>query len=217
MMRAFSRLMIVIAGSLALAACGGSAKLAPITDEDMAIGDVKAPVTVVEYASVACPGCAGFNNANWATLKKDYIDKGQVRWVVKEMSTHSEAWAAAGFLTARCLGKDKYFEAIDAFYQAQPTIDVQMRATNNPTEGLKAVAKKLGLSEDAFSKCVSDPTALEQFTKRVQRHAVDDKIGSTPTFMINGVEYAGDPMSLSEFTAALAAAKSKPPIAQAAK
>src|SRR5436190_2819156 len=162
-MRALKPLAIAFS-LLTLAACSQH-KNATITDEDMSIGKADAPVTVVEYASVACPGCAKFNNENWAQVKKAYIDTGKARWVVKEMFTHNPSWAAMGFMTARCLGKDKYFDAIDAMYKAQPAID----ASQDIKGGLGKIAKQYGMDDKSFETCVGDEAALAKMNDRVEK------------------------------------------------
>jgi protein-disulfide isomerase len=202
-MRAFSHLIIAI-GALALAACNQH-KNATITAEDISIGKADAPVTVVEYASVACPGCAKFNNESWAEIKKAYIDTGKARWVTKEMLTHNPSWAAAGFLTARCLGKDKYYEAIDAMYRAQPEID----ASQDVKGGLKKIANQFGMSDKAFEDCIGDETALAAMNDRIEKAAREDKVDSTPTFIINGVVFQDEPTTAKIGAAIDAAAKAK--------
>ena len=72
-------------GALAVAACnqaGGKA------EGDMAIGAGEdAKVTVVEYASVACHACAGWNDQVWPEFKAKYVDTNKVRYVFREMIT----------------------------------------------------------------------------------------------------------------------------------
>lgn len=202
-MRPFRHLMIAAVGALALAGC--SQKNATITDEDMSIGQANAPVTVVEYASVACPGCAAFNNQNWADIKKTYIDTGKARWVVKEMLTHNAAWSATGFLAARCMGKDKYFEAIDALYHAQPKID----ASGDVKAGIKEAMRSVGMSDAQFEACVSNEEALVKLDQRIEKSATEDKITGTPTFFINGKEFTQEPTLANIGAAIEAAAKAK--------
>jgi protein-disulfide isomerase len=202
-MRALKTLVIAL-GALALAACSQH-RNATITDEDMSIGKADAPVTVLEYASVACPGCAKFNNDNWAEIKKAYIDTGKARWVIKEMFTHDPAWAAMGFMTARCLGKDKYFEAVDAMFHAQPDID----ASHDIRGVLSKIANQFGISDAEFDKCVSDEAALTKMNDRVEKTARDDKIASTPTFVINGKEFTDEPTAAKIGAAIDAAAAAK--------
>jgi protein-disulfide isomerase len=202
-MRAFKTVAIVLS-LMALAACSQH-KNATITDEDMSIGKATAPVTVVEYASVACPGCAKFNNDSWAEIKKNDIDTGKARWVMKEMLTHDPAWAAMGFMTARCLGKDKYFDAVDAMFHAQPDID----ASHDVKGGLAKIAAQFGMSNGDFEKCVGDEAALAKLNDRVEKTSKDDKIDSTPTFVINGVVFNNEPTAAKIGAAIDAAAQAK--------
>src|SRR5439155_2600770 len=107
--------------SFAVAACQKPAGEAASAD-DMTMGSPNAKVTMIEYASVSCPHCARFATEVFPAFKAKYIDTGQVRYVAREALTGDPAIAAAGFLTARCAGKDKYFQVVDAIYRAQPEI-----------------------------------------------------------------------------------------------
>ena len=96
--------LAALAGALLLAACSrGPAPSA----EDMTMGDPKAPVKMVEYASASCSHCATFNNTVFPEFKTKYIDTGKVHYTLKEFLTPPNERAAAGFLTARCAGKEK--------------------------------------------------------------------------------------------------------------
>ena len=61
---------------------------------DMAMGDAKAPVTIIEYASMTCPHCAHFQEVTFPELKKRYIDTGKVRYIFREFPLDSLAAAA---------------------------------------------------------------------------------------------------------------------------
>src|SRR4051812_45765963 len=115
----FSRSLLVVAmfGALALAACSKGA--GKVGAEDMSMGDANAPVKMVEYASASCVHCAAFNNEVFPAFKAKYIDTGKVHYTLKEFLTPPVEMAAAGFLTARCAGKDKYFSVLDAVYHSQ--------------------------------------------------------------------------------------------------
>lgn len=188
-LRAGVLLTLVLA--LGLAACHGAAK--PVGDE-MSLGSPNAKVTVVEYASVACPVCAAFNNEVFADFKKKYVDTGKVRYVSREVISGNPSLAASGFLLARCAGPDKYFQVTDAIYHAQSQI--YEPGTENVRAGtgrdiLVQIAKQAGLSEDQFTKCVSDERSLKALNDRVDRFSRQDNIGATPTFIINGSKLEG--------------------------
>ena len=53
-------------------------------DGDIVLGSEKAPVTVIEYASMTCPHCAHFSENTFPELQKRYIDTGKVRFIFRE-------------------------------------------------------------------------------------------------------------------------------------
>ncbi|MGB3272406.1 MAG: thioredoxin domain-containing protein, partial [Xanthobacteraceae bacterium] len=65
---------------------------------DMALGDPKATVTIVEYASMTCPHCATFTKDVFPKLKAAYIDSGKARFVFREFPL--DLTAAAGSMLA---------------------------------------------------------------------------------------------------------------------
>jgi len=79
-------------------------------DGDIMIGADKAPVTVIEYASMTCPHCAHFSETTLPELQKRYIDTGKVRYTLRAFPL--DALSAAGFMLARCGGKDKYMPIV---------------------------------------------------------------------------------------------------------
>ncbi|MCA6320596.1 MAG: thioredoxin domain-containing protein, partial [Phenylobacterium sp.] len=87
--------LVALAGALLLAAC--SQGPAPSAD-DMTLGDPKAPLKMVEYASASCVHCATFNNEVFPAFKEKYIDTGKVHYTLKEFLTPPNQLAAAGFL-----------------------------------------------------------------------------------------------------------------------
>ena len=84
----------------------------------MSLGDPKAKVRVIEYASASCSHCARFNNEVFPAFKAKYIDTGRVHYTLKEFLTPPVEVAAAAFLLARCTGKDRYFSTLDAVYKS---------------------------------------------------------------------------------------------------
>jgi protein-disulfide isomerase len=199
------RLLLVAAiGALALAGCNKSGGAAADAS-DMTLGDPNAPVKMVEYASVTCSHCAVFNNEVFPEFKKKYVDTGKVHYTFKEFLTPPAEVAAAGFLTARCAGKDKYFGVVDSIFHAQQ----EMFTSGDMRGGLLRVAQSAGMTEQQFNKCVSDETALKALNDRVEKAVREDKINATPTFVINGKKVKEGEMSLAELEAAVAEAGKK--------
>jgi protein-disulfide isomerase len=151
---------------------------------EMSLGEEKAPVTIIEYASMTCPHCAHFHETAYPELKKRYIDAGKVRFIFREYPL--DQLAAAAFMLARCAGKDKYFPMVETLFQQQRTWTVQ-----RPLEPLKTIAKQAGLSEQQFNDCLKDQTVLDGIEEVRSRAAQKFNVQSTPTFFINGKLFRG--------------------------
>jgi len=195
------RAVIVGLPASALVAC--AKPTAPVGD-DASLGDPKAPVKMVEYASVACPVCGRWYREVFAAFKAKYIDTGKVHYTFREMlvgDATEQSMAAAGFLLARCAGRDKYFPIVEAIFQNQNDI------YNDPRGGLLKIAQANGLDEKKFTACVNDATALQALNNRVQTYATVDGVNATPTFVVNGAAMEPGYHSLAELDAAIAAAR----------
>jgi protein-disulfide isomerase len=201
-MRSFKVAGAAVLMVLSLAACGKPRTFAPLAD-DMDMGAKDSKITVVEYASVGCPVCAAWQKDVYPAFKAKYIDTGKVHYVFREMLVGggSEVTvASAGFLLARCAGKDKYFAVNDAVFASHPGVFDDPRGT------LQGIAKSVGMNEEEFNACVSNPDQIEALNKRVERNASEHDVGATPTFEINGKKLEAGYRTLEELDAAIAAA-----------
>ena len=200
------RMQVAVAMALVMfgaAACSKGGGGTALTQDDMDQGNASAKVTVVEYASVGCPVCAKWQKEVYPAFKAKYIDTGKIHYVFREMLVGQGpeiAVASAGFLLARCAGKDKYFAVTDAIFNSQ------QQAFEAPRETLLDVAKSVGMTDDAFNKCINDEKSMQALNDRVEKHTRDDHVNSTPTFVINGKSLEPGYHSLDEIDAAIKAA-----------
>ena len=161
--------------------------MAPGALPDMVMGDAKAPVTVIEYASMTCPHCAHFTETTFPELKKRYIDTGKVRFIFREFPL--DQLAAAAFMLARCSGEtdsSKYFTMVDTMFRQQ-----RVWAVEKPLPPLLALAKQAGFTQATFETCLQNQKLLDGI-EAVRNRATDKfKVQSTPSFFINGTLFAG--------------------------
>jgi protein-disulfide isomerase len=194
---------LAVPTAFGLAGCKNAAE--KVEAEDMTLGNPGAPVKMIEYASVACPHCAAFNNEVWPEFKTKYVDTGKVYYISREMLTGQAAVAAAGFLVARCAGKDKYFIVTDQIYRSQPEMFAD--GTLSGARGvLQRIANSAGLSDKQFEDCINDRKALDAINKRNETYGIRDKIEGTPTFIMNGKTVASGEVTMAQMDAAVAEA-----------
>ena len=154
-------------------------------DGDVVLGAANAPVTVIEYASMTCSHCANFSVTTFPELKKRYIDTGKVRFIFREFPL--DPLAAAGFMLARCAGKDKFIPLVETLFAKQADWVVQ-----KPLDPLKAIAKQAGFTEQSFEECLANQKVLESIQEVRDRASQKLGVNSTPTFFINGKRRNGD-------------------------
>jgi len=154
----------------------------PLGDEVM--GSDKAPVTIIEYASMTCPHCAHFALNTFPDLKEKYIDTGKVRFILREFPL--DPVAAGAFMLARCAGKDKFYPVVDLLFRTQQTWAVE-----EPLKPMLATVKQAGFTEQSFKECLANQKVLDGI-EWVRKHGSDKfHIDSTPTFFINGQMHKG--------------------------
>jgi protein-disulfide isomerase len=147
---------------------------------DKILGNEKAPITVVEYASLTCPHCEHFHSTVYPTLKSKYIDTGKVRFIFREFPRDPVDIGA--FMLARCAPADKYFPMVDVLFDQQKN----WAFTKDSAAQLLVIARQAGFTEDSFNKCLSDKKLAEDIRNVGKRGYEDFKVDSTPTVFING-------------------------------
>lgn len=190
---------------LATGCSGGKGSADTAAQGELMMGSPDAPVTVVEYASIACPICAIVNETVMPEFKAKYVDTGQVKLIYKPMLTGNAQVAAAGHLLANCVAKDKQYKVIDAIMRSQRRMDEGGAPEQyvNARPVLIGIAQSAGLSEDEFNKCITDKDALKRQNELNEKYMRDDKVNATPTFFVNGKKMARVKGDISDFDAAI--------------
>lgn len=145
---------------------------------EMEVGNKDAKVTIIEYASSSCPHCAAFFKDVYVPLKKDYINSGKVRFILREFP-HNDL-GLAGFMLARCAAPEKYFPIVDVLFATQEKWLV------DPKNGLKEIAKQAGMTEEAFDACLKNEKVAKDIVDAKNRAETVAKITGIPTVFING-------------------------------
>jgi protein-disulfide isomerase len=153
---------------------------------DNIIGDVNAPITLVEYSSMTCPHCANFHQLTVPGLKKKYIDTGKVRYVIREFPLDRVAFAAAAL--ARCAGEKKFFPFVEMLFRQQ---DKWVRGPGSPAPRLFSMAKQAGFDEKFFNECMRNKDVSDRIEKVMAKGRDEHQVNSTPTLFINGKKVEG--------------------------
>ena len=158
-----------------------------ITKDDRILGNPEAPITIVEYASLTCPHCAHFANDVLPEIKKEWIDTGKAKLVLRDFPLDEPALRAA--MIARCARPDRYYAFADTFFAAQ---EKWVRSPDY-REALARLAKLGGMGREEFDTCLKNTDLENKIVEGRLRATQDLEVNSTPTFFVNGSKLAGAP------------------------
>lgn len=177
----------VLAASLLLTGCPGvsgndtnmagiPADLLVITAEDHVLSAGTPKLAVIEYVDFECPVCGRFFWETYPVIRRDYIDTGKVRWVVRQFplrSIHPQAQLAAQ--ASECAAQQGAFFAYhDALFEHQNAL---------AGDDLKTYAAQIGLDAGAFDACLDTGATLPAVQQDVDG-ANRIPVTGTPTFLI---------------------------------
>ena len=155
----------------------------------LTIGNSNAKVTVKVFSSMTCPHCANFHTAIFNNLKKDFIDKGLVRFEHHAFPLDLAALNAE--VVIRCqVNDEKKFKLLEEVYKRQKTW-----AVGSDIDKINTLIKKIGLdfdlTENKMNSCLQDSNAQDEILNERIEAQKKYKIESTPTVIVNGKKYSG--------------------------
>lgn len=156
-------------------------------DDDPAIGDKNAPVTVIEFSDFQCPYCRKSYRDVLPQLKDNYVTTNKVRFVYRDFpltQLHPGALPAAE--AGECADEQgKFWEMHDKIFDEQNKKGQGTVAFSS--DDLKAWASEIGLDTSKFNLCLDS----EKYKSEVQKDQADgEKAGvqGTPTFFVGNAK-----------------------------
>lgn len=158
------------------------AALARLEEGDpLALGDVDAPVVLINFSEFQCPFCGRFARETEPTLVEDYVEEGLLRiewhdfpYLGEESTTAALAGRAAGEQGA-------FWEFHEALFADQPAPNSGRLTSDH----LADVAADLGLDRERFLADLASEEAAAAVDRDFQA-GMSIGISGTPAFLVNG-------------------------------
>lgn len=153
----------------------------------MAIGDVDAPVVLVEWADMRCPYCALVATQTLPDVIEKYVDTGKVRIEFRDVSFFGEQSTDAAVALRAASEQGRFQEFLDTVFEAAP----DKGHADLPRTRLVELAKDAGVPDlarfesDLSRKGLHDAVAASTLT------AQQLGVSSVPFFVVNGTAFAG--------------------------
>lgn len=151
-------------------------------DDDPVLGSPNARVTLIEFSDYECPFCKRYFDETYEQVKKEYVDKGVVKIVFRDLPLSFHANAPKQAEAAECAreqgGDSVYFNYHDEIFK---------RTTSNGTglalDQLSVIASELGLNGQALQTCLDSDKYKAEVDKDIADATAVGASG-TPTFFI---------------------------------
>ena len=149
----------------------------------VSIGDLDSKVIIKVFSSLTCPACANFHSEIFYGLKRDFIEKGLVRFEHHPFPLDLAALNAEIIL--RCqINNDKRFELLTKIYEKQRiwAVGSDINKINN---SIKKIGSEVNLGNEKMNNCLKDEKTQDEILNQRIDAQKKYKIDSTPTIFIN--------------------------------
>lgn len=145
------------------------------------LGKSDAPLTMVEFTDYQCPFCGRFEANTFPEIKKNYIDTGKLRLIVRDLPLEGlHPYALKAAQASHCAAdQGKFWEMKDLLFKNQNKLDADS-LNGYATAGL-------GLNGDTFKKCMADGKHLKEIAAEAG-YAQSLGLTGTPSFIIGKTE-----------------------------
>ncbi|MFC4223791.1 DsbA family protein [Lysinibacter cavernae] len=152
-----------------------------------AIGDVDAPVVMIEFADYRCPFCAVFARETMPPLIKEYVDSGQMRIEWRDLPLFGDQSIAAAVAVRAAGEQGRFWEYHGALYGGAP----DRGHPDYPQSRLIEIAEEAGVPD--IEKFTSDLAREDLIDLVYADYSEGTSLGitSAPLFTINETAIAG--------------------------
>ena len=155
----------------------------------LSIGSSEAKVTIKVFSSLTCPHCASFHAHIYEKLKKEYIDKGLVKFEHHAFPLDLAALNAEVIIRCQDINEKK-FDLLTEMYNKQNKWAVGSDI-NKINELIKKVGLNFNLSNEKMDLCLKNEQVQDEILEQRIEAQKKYKIESTPTIIINNKRYSG--------------------------
>ncbi len=149
----------------------------------VAFGEASAPVQIIEILDFGCTHCRDFHEDTAVQIDEAYVQTGQAQFIYYPYALNSATLPAAN--ASLCANEqDAYMPFVDELFAQFEVQGIRERS------GLLRVAETVGLEMTQFESCVDNGRYNDVIQENIEI-ARQNRITSTPTFLINGRQISG--------------------------
>lgn len=163
-------------------------------------GSPNAKLWMVEISDFQCPYCKQWHDATYATIKRDYIDTGKIRFAYVNLPLPMHRHAQQAAQVAMCAGlQGKFWAMHDSLFASQERWEKLDNAAAAAV--FDSLSAKAGADAGKVRQCVNAGT-VKPLVQADYDRSVQSGVQSTPTFLIGSTMISGA-QPTANFTTAL--------------
>lgn len=148
------------------------------------LGRASAPVTLVEFMDYQCPFCGQHFRTVFPRLRGNYIERGKIRYVIRDLPLPMHTHAKTAAVAARCAreqGRSEYWAYHDSLFSHQ---------RERGGAFFRDAADQVGLDTAQFNLCLRNASVLQAVEADVQA-AKSAGLTGTPSFVLGRPDSTG--------------------------
>lgn len=138
-------------------------------------------LTVIEYGSLSCGGCAYFAKEILPAIEKDYVETGKVRLIIRQM-VMNENDIKASMLVCCCPSP---YKLQLAYWKKQ-----EEWVGADEDKSIRKIAKDHGMTDNQIQSCLEDTQLRQTLFSKKFIALKGYNIKAIPTIFINNKEYS---------------------------
>ena len=183
---------IIVSAALVLFSIELLAENKIIDNKKNILGNLNAPNTLVEYASLSCVHCANFHNQKLPEIKKKLIETGKLKYIYKDFPLDMPAMLAA--MVTNCYEGEQFHTTLNSLFRNQKK---WVTASSKKEELLNAfhqILKQHGISLEKIKICAEENEDNKKKWDSILASRLEGQklgVNSTPSFILNGKKLEG--------------------------
>jgi protein-disulfide isomerase len=154
--------------------------------QEMLLGDPKAPVELIEFGDLQCPVCAAYAEEVLPAIMETQVRKGEVKVDFRNLTIIGPESVTAGAAALAAGAQGRGWNFVDLFYRNQGD---ENSGYADDEAFLRAVAKAAGVKD--LSKWDADRAEMTAEVEETSQEAQNLGFEGTPSFAIKGPETGG--------------------------
>ena len=156
------------------------------------LGNLNAPNTLIEYASLSCVHCANFHNKKLPEIKEKLIKTGKLQYIYKDFPLDMPAMLAS--MVTNCYEGEQFHTTLNSLFRNQKR---WVTASSNKEELLNAfylILKQHGISLEKIKTCTAENEENKKKWDSILASRLEGQklgVNSTPSFIFNGKKLEG--------------------------